>query len=571
MGIDLAVAQNRIFDSRLTMIPKILFIGHSYHQVTKSSAFFVEQLELLGTVTTEVDDCLNGEVSSQYLAAAERYDIVVVWQLPQVIRQFAVAGHRKNIIFVPMYDAVHKLNAGFWQSLQHIKIVCFSSHLEAICLTHGLDSFFLKYYPEWVGDSPAGYSAKRLFFWQRRSWPNWQTVASILPPSQFERMHLHVAIDPEYEIPPGKTKGPTPLELDDGRLSSSVWFDNKSELLEKLREFNVFFLPRKREGIGLSFLDAMKMGMIPVGLDHATYNEYVVDGLNGFIVSEKMSYHLPDLQAPADASKHYFLKGRANYLRNLEGLGPFLLRPIKSPEQSRRSPLQMGPNFLRRCTNRLFATVAAERSQTRNAAPLISIIVTVRNDIEGFLKTHRSICEQSFTDFEYIVVDLHSVDGTRERIGRNRKTIDHVISGKDRSRSKGMRLVAKGAKGRYLLFFNAGDEFAETSSLAGVLQDAPADAEIIYGHHYGSRADGTVMLVLAKKLNKTLDPQESELATKGRRCRPPCEQAVLISRELFLNIPPPPAEHNSKQKKNLMEAHYQTARTYHSNTVIVRC
>lgn len=571
LGIDPEIRENRIMGRDSTMIPKILFIGHSYHQVTKSSAFFLERLELMGQVITMFDDCAGGVVRQDYFATAAPYDIVVVWQLPKVISQFAISDNRRNIVYVPMFDAVFRLGPDFWQSLKHIKIVCFSNALQAICLTHGLDSFFIQYYPEWMELAPAGYITKSLFFWQRRASPNWETVSSILPPAQFHHMHHHVAIDPGFEVPLEQLVHPAESEIASGRSGISDWFPNKADLLDKLKRCNLFFLPREREGIGMSFLDAMKTGLVPVGFDRSTYNEYVVDGLNGFIVGKQQQLVLPDIHPIAQSMRHYMLKGRMNYLRRLKGLGSFVLRTVKEPDAPRCSVFQIGPKFFRRWTNRYFTGTGKGRQALGNREPLISIIVIVKNEMSGFLVTHESICGQSFGNIEYIVMDRYSTDGTRERVRCHQASIDQLIDGGKVSKSSAMKIAANKAKGRYLLFLNAGNEFAGSTSLEEAVQDAPPDADIIYGHHYGIRPDSSVKLMLVADLNKICHPLRVEETTNDRVFRFPCQQAVLLSKKIFLADNLLLGGRASDHHQFLREACRQGAKTYHSNTVIVRC
>lgn len=553
------------------MMPKILFIGHSYHQLTKSSEFFVEHLNLLGEVTVLSDDCIKGQLLPDYLTISHPYDMVVVWQIPNIISKFAGLNHQKNIIYVPMFDAVYRMDSDFWKSLRYIKVVCFCATLRAICLTHGLDSFYIQHYPEWVGLVPYGYTTKSLFFWQRRASPNWDTVISTLPVSQFEHMHHHVALDPGFEILAEQIIYPDASDIASGHTTSSNWFPDKVELIDKFKQFNLFFLPREREGIGMSFLDAMTTGLIPVGFNHPTYNEYVVDGLNGFIVGRQQQHVLSDLHPIALSMMHYLLKGRKNYLRRLKGLDTFMLRSVKMIEVPKRAFFLRGPKYFRRWTNRYFSGNGEGRRSIKISRPLISIILIVKNDIPGFLVTHESICSQSFDKIEYIVVDRNSTDGTNERIKRHETSIDQLIDGVAISPSEAMKIAVDRAKGRYIIFLNAGSKFAETTSLREALQDAPTDAEIIYGHHYKSRQDGSVKLKLATDLNQLCKSSPDGIAEDTMAFRLPNRQAVLLSSYFLRSSNLAFASGVATFREFLEQACQQSIKTYHSNTVIVWC
>jgi hypothetical protein len=548
---------------------KILFIGHSYHTLTKSSEFFINLLKSIGEVTMEFDACPKGRLDRDYSPLIDSYDMVVVWQMHQVIRQMAEAKARHdNIIFVPMYDAVYKQGASFWKGIGHIKIVCFSAALRAVCLSHRLDSLFIQYYPEAVGPVASGYESKRMFFWQRRNWPNWQTLTSILPTCQFEKIHHHVALDPGTESTEEIRVLPTPLETSQENFSSSVWYPKKSDLIAKLREFNVFFLPREREGIGFSFLDAMAIGLIPVGFDQPTFNEYVVNGINGVIVEKTSRMDLPELSSMAAWMEHYLRKGRANYERQLQGLAGFLLKKV-SPPPSTSSPLhRIAPKFMRGREARKPVPITASRRRYEGDTPLVSIITIVKDDAAGFSKTHQSVCRQTFRDYEYIVVDGASRDKTIDLIRRHEDTIDFYTSGNDNGPYDAMMKGASSARGRYVLFMNAGDVFAEEASLEDALMDAPQDAGIIYGHHYDVRETHFTKLILARDLESTYRQLvEGRLSRSWQRGIPP-RQSVLVEREWILKFGFDSELRVVADQALLFNACARGVRAYHSNTVI---
>lgn len=96
----------------------------------------------------------------------------------------------------------------------------------------------------------------------------------------------------------------------------------------------------------------------------------------------------------------------------------------------------------------------------------ISIITIVFNDLVGFRKTFKSVNNQSYKNFEFIVIDGKSTDGTFEFISEQSKYISNWVSEQDEgiydAMNKGLELVS----GDYVIFLNAGDCFYSYETLS---------------------------------------------------------------------------------------------------------
>ncbi len=552
---------------------KILFIGHSFHTVTKSSEFFINFLKTIGDVSTEFDDCWKGEAQVNFRPILRSFDMVVVWQLRQVIETIAHSGH-PNIVFVPMYDSIHTGGENFWRKLKKVKVVCFSPTLRATCHSYGLDSYFLQYYPEGCKVAAVGYENKRMFFWQRLPIPNWQTLTSILPASQFEKLHHHLAMDPGIESCAENLIAPTVSETRQENFGNSTWFEKKSDLIAKLAEFNLFFLPREREGIGFSFLDSMETGMIPIGFNFPTFNEYVIDGVNGFIVDKKQRLDLPPLAPVAANMMHYLKKGRANYERSLGKLDSFLLKRVVPPPKPEGSALfrKFAPKLYRKWLNqkreREIPEVSASRKRFQGESPLVTVVTVVRNNAPRLAKTFQSVFSQTYRNFEYIVIDGKSTDETMKVVRSHESSIDSHLSEKDRGPYDAMMKGAALARGRYVIYMNAGDEFAETTSLGDAMELCPEDAEFIYGHYYFVAANRTTKLKLVRDLDLTYQTLRNGNLTHLWQSGLPCHQSSIVSKELILRIGFDPTLVIAADHALAYEAFAQGAKTYHTNTVI---
>ena len=71
------------------------------------------------------------------------------------------------------------------------------------------------------------------------------------------------------------------------RIITEGYKDHES-YLEALSSANVFIAPRKKEGIGMTLLEAMALGQCPLVYDAPTMNEYITDNVNGLLFGDKL-------------------------------------------------------------------------------------------------------------------------------------------------------------------------------------------------------------------------------------------------------------------------------------------
>jgi glycosyltransferase involved in cell wall biosynthesis len=122
----------------------------------------------------------------------------------------------------------------------------------------------------------------------------------------------------------------------------------------------------------------------------------------------------------------------------------------------------------------------------------LSIITVNLNDKEGLRKTMDSVFSQSFTDYEYIIVDGGSTDGSVELIKEAGDKVDKWVSEPDTGIYNAMNKGISMASGEYVNFLNAGDWYVEE-----VLNDIfgqERDADILYGDQYFIREGGKLQL-----------------------------------------------------------------------------
>lgn len=155
----------------------------------------------------------------------------------------------------------------------------------------------------------------------------------------------------------------------------------------------------------------------------------------------------------------------------------------------------------------------------------LSIITINYNNTEGLRRTLASVASQTFRDYEHIIVDGGSTDGSVEVIreyeqslasrlsplASNLKWLSEPDSGIYNAMNKGIEIALgrrvvnafnrselvedknkgiKMANGEYLLFLNSGDYLVDADTLKNVFENAN-DVDIIYGDRINVYEDGS--------------------------------------------------------------------------------
>ncbi len=481
---------------------KISFVGHSYHQVTQSSRFFIDILETLGSITyfwsTGPSDT---DLESDPSGIADA-DLVVVWQ-DVASAQRLVQHDLPNAVFVPMYDACTHLERSDWRQLlapRRLKILNFCSALHSRLQRYGADSSaYFQYFPDpAVYDPASDFEALRGFFWQRRSDPNWTHVQRLTGQAAFDSFTLHLAVDPGAPV----AALPSEQEQRERNIELTRWFPDRDDLVRKLRQANVYFAPRPDEGIGLAFLEAMAMGMAVCAHDAPTHNEYIVDGVNGYLFTMH-DPHACDWARAAELggrARESVEKGYPRWLADRTRLLDFLVTPQQArgswPYARRYSGLPaLDPESADSQAPAIRSKEGGRRLQPSAdrmmPEPRITLATVVRNAPEALSRTLASVVAQTFADREVIVIDGDSGEATRSVIDAYVDQIDYWYSAPDDGPYDAMNTAAGFARGRWILFINAGDTFVDDDALTRFVSGIPDSADFVLGHHvYTSASDG---------------------------------------------------------------------------------
>lgn len=176
--------------------------------------------------------------------------------------------HFCPVVIFPMYDQSRQSPDPALASLREVGWISLSRNLHQRLCGLGLESSYLQYAPDPRNFRPVRWgSAPRGYFWER----------------------IPRDLDGKAVSDLGRQLGGVKVKvrhLPDARLrqggEGSFW-KSRQDYLRDLGKFQVYFAPRKYEGIGMTFLEAMAMGMCVIAENAPTANEYIISGRNGIL------------------------------------------------------------------------------------------------------------------------------------------------------------------------------------------------------------------------------------------------------------------------------------------------
>lgn len=210
----------------------------------------------------------------------------VIWfhQLPPSVEEMSTLGGR--IVWSPMWDHARGYTQAWWNKLpKAVRIVAFSEAVANRAETAGLPTVRLKYYADPNRFPPVLWGQERvMMYWNRTGLVGPKLLQRLCDALGIDTLLFKNVIDPlisrdaAYELP--STLGRTVVEGFDH-------IKDREEYYRLLRRANVYIAPRKFEGVGLTFLEALASGCAVLGHNAPTMNEYIGHGQDGFLLKRK--------------------------------------------------------------------------------------------------------------------------------------------------------------------------------------------------------------------------------------------------------------------------------------------
>jgi glycosyltransferase involved in cell wall biosynthesis len=300
--------------------PRLAFVGHSFHKKTLSHVFLCEILEREFDVDIFWDDEWQGGSRVDLAAIEKQYDTFVFFQI-MYGRKYMKRLRRKNVICVPMYDAVWDASDRFWRRYGGFRILCFSKTIYDRINRLGMDAMYLQYYPPVEEESFTSTHIKPVaYFWQRVDEISWHQVRRLLTPDQVRKVIINTTVDPGHSF-----VQPADEDIRDYNIEFVSWFEKKADYFEMLRGTDVMIAPRLREGIGFSFLHAMARGKVIAAANHATANEYISND-TGYLFDAQNPAPLDfsDVGRKAESNHKQYIEGHQLWLQNEHRINEYI-------------------------------------------------------------------------------------------------------------------------------------------------------------------------------------------------------------------------------------------------------
>lgn len=151
-----------------------------------------------------------------------------------------------------------------------------------------------------------------------------------------------------------------------------------------------------------------------------------------------------------------------------------------------------------------------------------SVITINYNDQIGLERTIKSVINQTCNDYEFLVIDGGSTDGSVNIIKKYEKNITYWISEKDKGVYHAMNKGVAKAKGHYCIFMNSGDSFYSPNILESVTnyQEDIICGKILRGNSTTPNGHNKEVISLVDLMRRSLP-----------------HQAMFINKELLIKHP----------------------------------
>ena len=244
------------------------FLTHPHHRYTQVFDWLLSWFPESPQIHYGDSAGLGGFVEK---AEEGTFDAVCLFQLDACLPYLAT---QTKVICCPMYDASRNRPADFFPTGENILYVNMCRRLHQSISAQGGKSLYYQYAPDPKTIPTTDWEKPpRAHFWEREPGDMDRYGAEIIARRLgCQSLDFRLFRDKDLSFGSGEAQ----------KRATEQW-GSHAEHLKRIAESQIFIAPRRFEGIGMAFLEAMAMGCVVVAENQATANEYILHGSTGLL------------------------------------------------------------------------------------------------------------------------------------------------------------------------------------------------------------------------------------------------------------------------------------------------
>lgn len=262
------------------MKKKLLYLDIEFRKKTRATDFLIELLQAVYDISfvwcSSVKNGGRMKFDEENSADSEdtEFDVLVLFQvLPPRLLVDGLFKYQKGVFF-PMYDTAVGLSVKSLIEYRDFLFINFCKNLHIQFQKDNINTCYIQFFPKPKYVPSDGENT--VFLWQRRNIINVDVVEKLFDGITLKKIHIHNVPDPGSDYAEVNEKLQKVTEY-------STWLPNRDDISNLIKNYTYYIAPRPYEGIGMGFLEAMAMGRCVIAPDYPTLNEYIENGVNGYL------------------------------------------------------------------------------------------------------------------------------------------------------------------------------------------------------------------------------------------------------------------------------------------------
>ncbi len=249
------------------MKKKLAFIDHNFHKKSRSGDFLRDIFKKKYSI-----DNYWWSLKDQYslYEKVKKYENIFFFQSLLPLEDM-IKLREKNLMWAPMYDNLD-VSSGYWRKIKflNLKILAFSNPVKYLCKKYGCNFLAAKFGLKFIQNRKINSKKLRIFFWFRNNISFYDWI--------YKFNSKDIAEIKYFNCPDPGRKSENIKENDKKKFKIKIInkpFMSKKKYINYIKNCDVFICPRKQEGIGMSFLEAISYGKYLVSYKDTTMDEYI--------------------------------------------------------------------------------------------------------------------------------------------------------------------------------------------------------------------------------------------------------------------------------------------------------